>query len=65
MKPKIHESCIACNTCEAICPEVFHVDDNGERLIAIVQDVDHAKYKEDIDDAISACPVGAISWDKE
>lgn len=61
MTPKVSDSCIACGTCEAICPEVFKVEDRDGRMIATVLEADYASLESKIDEAISACPVQAIS----
>jgi ferredoxin len=61
MKPVISDVCIACGTCEAICPEVFKVTDVGGKMIATVLDVDYATLEAKIDEAVGACPVQAIS----
>ncbi len=61
-KPTINESCIACGTCEAICPAVFKVQDVDNKHIATVLEADYAAEKANIDDAINSCPVQAIAW---
>ena len=64
MKPIINESCIACGTCEAICPAVFKVEERDGKMIAIVHPADYEQNKDKIDEAIAACPVQAISWEE-
>jgi len=61
MKPVINDSCIACGTCEGVCPEVFKVEEKDGRMIAVVLDADYSALEAKIDEAISACPVQAIS----
>jgi len=61
MKPVISDACIACGTCEAICPEVFKVTDVGGKMMVTVLDADYATFEAKIDESISACPVQAIS----
>ncbi|MFA6421867.1 MAG: ferredoxin [Candidatus Buchananbacteria bacterium] len=61
MKPKINDFCIACMTCEGICPEVFKVVDGK----ATVLDANYANYKDKIDEAIASCAVQAIEWEEE
>lgn len=56
--PYVNETCIGCSACVAIAGDVFDLDEEGKS---------HARYCEtynqtDVDDAISACPVDAISW---
>jgi len=61
MKPVINDSCIACGTCEAICPKVFKVAEVDGKMISTVLEADYAALESKIDDAIAACPVQAIS----
>ena len=60
-KPIVNDSCIACGTCEAICPEVFKVAEVGGKMIATVLEADYAAFDAKIDEAIGACPVQAIA----
>ena len=64
MKPVISETCIACGTCEALCPEVFKIEDQGDKMMAVVLPADYQKHKDKIDEALAACPVQAISWEE-
>ena len=32
MKPVVNDSCIACGTCEGVCPEVFKVQDKDGKM---------------------------------
>ncbi|HOZ80700.1 MAG TPA: ferredoxin [Candidatus Woesebacteria bacterium] len=50
--------CIGCNTCPLICPKVFELDTNTYK--ATVKPGEHP-IDEDVNNAIGACPVGAIS----
>ena len=61
MKPIVNDSCIACGTCEALCPEVFKVAEVDGKMIATVLEADYAALESKIDEAIAACPVQAIS----
>ncbi|NCN07697.1 ferredoxin [Candidatus Falkowbacteria bacterium] len=63
MKPIVNDSCIGCGTCEAVCPEVFKMEDKDDRIIAVVQKADYKTNKDKVDEAITACPVQAISWE--
>jgi ferredoxin len=47
--------CKGCGVCEAMCPEVFKVDENGISQV-ISQNCDCV-----LEDVISACPEVAIS----
>lgn len=62
MKPKVNESCLGCGTCEAICPNVFKVQEVDGKMMATVQEADYEAEKDKIDEAIGACPVQAIEW---
>jgi ferredoxin len=61
MKPTVNDSCIACGTCESICPEVFKVEEVDGKMTAKVLEADYTTLESKIDEAISACPVQAIS----
>ncbi|HAC20600.1 MAG: ferredoxin [Tannerellaceae bacterium] len=54
----IEEGCISCGNCEAICPEVFQVNDVSE-----VQDVDFNAYEDQIKEAAESCPVDVIRYE--
>lgn len=54
----IEEGCISCGNCEAICPEVFQVNDVSE-----VQDVDFNAYEDQIKEAADSCPVDVIRYE--
>lgn len=56
--PDVNETCIGCSACVAISPEVFELNDEG--LSEVVEKEDYSGL--DVDDAIAACPVDAISW---
>ena len=59
MKPKIDENlCIGCGTCEALCPKVFKVAEDGK---AKVLAADYVAEATTIKEAIEACPVQCIS----
>lgn len=58
--PVIDNKCIWCGACIAICDEVFDFDD--EEWKAIVKQWVNLKDCTCIDDAISACPVDAITY---
>ncbi len=63
MKPKVNqEICIGCGVCEGTCPEVFKLDDGKSHVLALT---DYEPYKSKIEEAIAACPVQCISWEKE
>lgn len=57
-KPHVNANCIGCAACTAISGDVFDIDGNGLSTVKPC-----ASYEGmDVDDAIAACPVGAITW---
>lgn len=57
-KPHVNSTCIGCSACVAISGSVFELDDDGlSRVLKCETYEGH-----DVDDAIAACPVDAISW---
>ncbi len=53
------DTCIGCGICEAVCPKVFSMNDEG-KAVAVNSEIEDT----DLDDAMSAkeqCPVDAIS----
>ena len=60
-KVKIDENtCIGCGTCVALCPEVFELGGEGKAKVKL-QNSKTSKLQAEIDEAIEACPVKAIS----
>lgn len=55
----IEEDCIACGTCEGICPEVFQVTDRSR----VNEGVNFNDYEEGIKEAAESCPVSVIKYD--
>ena len=56
--PDVNETCIGCSACTAISWDVFELDDEGKSVVRTC-----ASYEDlEVDDAIAACPVDAISW---
>ncbi len=52
------DNCIGCGACEAICPEVFQLDDDG--LSSVVCE-DFSKVNENtVEEALESCPTSAI-----
>jgi ferredoxin len=55
-KPKVNEElCIGCGTCEALCPQVFKVENGKSQVIA--EDCKDCNC----DEVVASCPVSAIS----
>lgn len=52
--------CIGCGTCEAICDEVFEINDETQKA-EVKPDANLEKNEECISEAIESCPVEAIS----
>lgn len=55
----IEKDCIACGTCEGICPEVFTVAAMSE----VTEGVDFNTYEEEIKEAAECCPVSVIKYE--
>lgn len=56
--PYVNETCIGCSACVAISGEVFELNDEGKSEVVALENYEG----KDVDDAIAACPVDAISW---
>ncbi len=53
------DSCIGCEACVGICPEVFSMDDEG---ISVAIDGEIATdLLESVEEAMECCPVSAIT----
>ena len=56
------EECIACGSCEELCPEVFRLNES----LGFAQVVNPDGASEDqIQEAIDACPTQCIHWEGE
>jgi ferredoxin len=56
--PDVNETCIGCSACTAVSDEVFELNEEGKSVVKTC-----GSYEDmSVDDAISACPVDAISW---
>lgn len=51
------DCCIGCGACVSICGEVFALDDEGKS--EVIGEVT-SENQQDVEDAISSCPVQAI-----
>ena len=59
MKLKVNEDvCIGCGACQAVCDEVFQINDSG--LASVIVDEISEDVMDDAIDAKEGCPVGAI-----
>ena len=55
------DTCIGCELCTQICPDVFSMDDDG-KSVAISGDIPK-ELEDDAVEARDACPVSAIDID--
>ncbi len=53
------DNCIGCGACEAICPEVFNLDDDG--LSTVICDDFKNIDENNVTEAVESCPTSAIS----
>ncbi len=51
--------CIGCGACQAICPNLFTIDDDG--LAKVIDNKVPDQLTDDAKDAVENCPVGAIA----
>ena len=59
MKAKvIKDRCIGCCACNAICPDVFTMEDDG--LAGVINENVSDENKENVTIASESCPVSAI-----
>ncbi len=58
----VEEECIACGSCEEICPEVFRLNES----LGFAQVVNPGGAPADkIQEALDACPTQCIHWAEE
>jgi len=60
---KIHvdrSKCTGIGLCEALCPDVFEVDDDGTLRLIVEEGIPDGLVG-DVDAAISSCPTAALS----
>ncbi|MGE4274366.1 MAG: ferredoxin [Desulfitobacterium sp.] len=57
----VESSCIGCGSCEAVCPEVFRMNDDG--LAEPYKNPVPAELEEKAQEAADICPVSAIILD--
>ena len=59
MKLEVNKDlCIGCGACQAVCPEVFEIEDDG--LAHSIVDVIPDASEDDAIDAKEGCPTSAI-----
>ena len=54
----ITDDCIACGSCESVCPEVFEVFDKS----TVKKDADFKANEDGIKEAAKLCPASAIKF---
>ena len=54
------DKCIGCGLCASVCPDVFDMDENGEKAKVIAQEIPKTS-EASADEAKDNCPVDAIS----
>lgn len=54
------ETCIGCESCVELCPDVFDFDADTEKAFVIQSEDDP---RECIEEAIDTCPVECIYWE--
>ena len=59
--PHVNDMCIGCGSCVGIAGDVFEMGDEGYSTVKPLTNYEGRS----VDDAIRACPVGAISWQEE
>ena len=57
-KAHVNSACIGCGACVSVSPRVFDLNDDGKSIVMNLESCEG----QGVDDAISACPVSAISW---
>ena len=61
MKFKVDKDiCIGCGACQAICEEVFEIEDDGY-AVAKDEKIEDEQVKENAISAMEGCPTNAIS----
>lgn len=64
MTMRIHvdrNKCTGIGLCEAVCPELFEVDDDGVLQLIRGEEIPDDVEADQIDSAISGCPTAALS----
>ena len=52
------DNCIGCGACEAVCPEVFQLNDEG--LSTVICDNVAKDFEDNAREAVEGCPTNAI-----
>lgn len=56
-----YDACEGCGTCEAMCPDVFQMKDDGKAYVVNPQGCNACNC----DEAVDSCPVTAITMQEE
>lgn len=60
--PKVDkEKCVGCGACIALCPTVFTMGNDGKSNVVKCD----GASEDEIQQAVDACPVQAISWEEK
>ena len=63
MKYTVNDNCIGCGVCAELCPDVFHLEDDG--LSHVIADPKDDDTKALAEQALESCPVSAIEHGEE
>ena len=55
----LQKACIQCGLCPTICPEVFHLPEEGGSAQAVTDEIPD-EYQADAQTAADSCPTSAI-----
>ncbi len=55
------ECCVGCGACAELCPEVFEMNEDGEKAHVILPE---GGSEECIEEAITTCPNECIAWEE-
>ena len=57
----IEPGCVSCGSCEAVCPDVFKIND----IACVIEGADLESNKDMIKKAAQNCPVDVIKYEEE
>ena len=57
------DKCLRCGMCTGICPDIFQFDDEGN--IKVNNENINEENIENVNEAVTSCPVTAISKEEE
>ncbi|MBU1002860.1 MAG: ferredoxin [Proteobacteria bacterium] len=53
----INDECMGCESCVELCPDVFEMNEDGDKAVVIAPD----STADCVEEAIDSCPAEAIS----